>query len=341
MVNAELFLPTPFVSTRKFRFIRCLKEIIPNIWILFDISTDYFNNITSDSTFKPDCRRRPSGVIIRKHKEHSEVIWIENVEVNDGMADGSDMAFCAKRWVNALLQKVKRQDSEVISINTEIGWKVSNSLLKVTEIMEKVYSECVNGTPNENKWTLLSDRGVRILRSRIGNHSSAMGSNNYIGLTSFRVPKKPSSVLDLLARKNMALQWPSFLSLVEPEEVIKLAVKDGGGYITIHKKAYEYVVQVVSRDEFCSFILSSPMIQDDVDLTLLYGSLRENILKPSGFTVIPGGPPESDSSLVTIAMQQELEVSGTEEAIEAVSQLINSTVNEINEAVARDGEENE
>lgn len=45
------------------------------------------------------------------------------MEVNDGMADGSDMAFCAKRWVNALLQKVKRQDSEVISINTEIGWK--------------------------------------------------------------------------------------------------------------------------------------------------------------------------------------------------------------------------
>lgn len=58
---------------RKFCFLRYLRQIIPDIWAIVDVSNDYFNHEPSDSTSEVKCRRRPSGVIIRKRDDGSEV----------------------------------------------------------------------------------------------------------------------------------------------------------------------------------------------------------------------------------------------------------------------------
>lgn len=70
-INAELLLPMPCMPTRKFSFVRFLRQVIPDVWAVVDVSTDYFPHI--DSTLKVNCKRRPSGVIIRRRDDHSEV----------------------------------------------------------------------------------------------------------------------------------------------------------------------------------------------------------------------------------------------------------------------------
>lgn len=61
----------PCVPTRKFSFVRFVRQIIQDIWAVVDVSTDYFPN--TDSTLKVNCKRRPSGVIIRRRDDCSEV----------------------------------------------------------------------------------------------------------------------------------------------------------------------------------------------------------------------------------------------------------------------------
>ena len=50
-----------------------------DIWAIVDVSNDYFHHGPSDSKLEVKCRRRPSGVIIRRHDEYSEV----SVKAND------------------------------------------------------------------------------------------------------------------------------------------------------------------------------------------------------------------------------------------------------------------
>jgi hypothetical protein len=53
--------------------LRCLREIVADVWVIVDVSNDYFDHEPSNSTSEVKCRRRPSGVIIRKHGNGSEV----------------------------------------------------------------------------------------------------------------------------------------------------------------------------------------------------------------------------------------------------------------------------
>lgn len=136
------------------------------------------------------------------------------------------------------------------------------------------------------------------------------------------------------------LQWPSLLE--ESEELFTCATEDDSICITLHKKVVsqnhstEYLLQEDSEDEFCHFIISSPMTKVAVDAALLSGMWKNDFLKPSGFAIMPDGSGglQSDGSLVTIAMQQELDVLDLEEgpAIETMSNIIRGIVGEIKEA---------
>ncbi|KAK9281919.1 hypothetical protein L1049_004827 [Liquidambar formosana] len=357
MVNAEVRLPTPFVPTRKFCFLRCLRKITSDAWAIVDASYDYFQNAPSDSKMERTCRRRPSGVIIRSRDNYSEVIWIENVEtyqcqIQDNMYStiiSSDLAFCAKRWVSTLLQKLKREYSKFSNDKMQVDQRAHISLLKLTESMEMLYMECVNEVPNEEKWVVLSDQGARILRDITVNHADMLGSNNYVALTSFRVQAKPLKVFDFLVKYNLGLQWPSMLNLEEPEEVIKFATDDNSNCITLHEKLisqnesskiHEYLLQEASWNEFCSVVISSTVSEQDMNAALNFGRWRDVFLQPSGFAIMPDGSGglQSDGSLVTVVTQQQLDFSENSQAIEAMTNIIRAIIEEIKEGVDSCGE---
>lgn len=95
------------------------------------------------------------------------------------------------------------------------------------------------------------------------------------------------------------------------------------------------MLQEASRDEFCSFIISSPITQSEVNSALgLFGKAC-CAFRPFGFSIIPDGSRglQSDASLVTIALPQELDADReSDEVIEIMSNLVSSIVGAIKEA---------
>lgn len=95
------------------------------------------------------------------------------------------------------------------------------------------------------------------------------------------------------------------------------------------------MLQEASRDEFCSFIISSPITQSEVNSALgLFGKAC-CAFRPFGFSIIPDGSRglHSDASLVTIALPQELDADReNDEVIEIMSNLVSSIVGAIKEA---------
>ncbi|OMP01391.1 hypothetical protein COLO4_11900 [Corchorus olitorius] len=103
----------------------------------------------------------------------------------------------------------------------------------------------------------------------------------------------------------------------EPEQLLKFATDDGSNSITLHRKkigeGYKYYLQEASRDEYCSFVISRPMNQDEVDRYIISGpeslmDMSKEKLKNtavSGFAIMPDGSGELESggSLVTYVMQ--------------------------------------
>ncbi|KAM5563330.1 hypothetical protein ABKV19_018142 [Rosa sericea] len=347
-INAELLLPMPCMPTRKFSFVRFLRQVIPDVWAVVDVSTDYFPHI--DSTLKVNCKRRPSGVIIRRRDDHSEVIWIENMEVQkcnvqDSIYSGvinSNLAFGAKRWISTLSTKEKRIESRFVTLrlpnNFSQAFSVRVALLTLTRRLKKAYLNYITEHPDETKWDLLSDTGVQILKD-----TDAEGKDNYMAVTTFRVKATPSTVFNFLVKRTRELQWSHLEEMEEPEEVITLVTDDDSNCITLHAKSvmqtesaenFEYVLQEASRDEFCSFIIASPISQSEVNSALGLGR-SSCALRPFGFSIIPDGSRGllSGTSLVTMAFQRELDADlETSEVIEGMSNHVSDIVGAINEA---------
>ncbi|KAG5567383.1 hypothetical protein RHGRI_002812 [Rhododendron griersonianum] len=295
LVDAEFQLPTPLVQSRKFCLFRCLRKILPDVWAIVDISRDYFPGAVV-SGLENIFRKRPSGLLVRGNGNYSQVIWIENVEIpevqsKDGIYLGlinSNLAFSAKRWVDALIWKIKRNLSRFSKVKMKVNQRAAPHLLNLTATMRKVYLDIVSETPDEEKWVTLSNKDVRILRNSTDHTDS--GVKNYIAVTSFRLQTKPISLTD-------------FLDL-------------------------EYLLQETSMDGFCFFVTSTPISKIDVDNALLVGSSGLVPVQPSGFAIMPDGF-HSNASLVTVAIQQQLNVPDTDQAILIMCDLVNAIVKEI------------
>ncbi|KAA8543416.1 hypothetical protein F0562_021089 [Nyssa sinensis] len=351
VVMAEFHLPTPLVGNRKCHFVRWAREIAQDIWAVIDTSSDYFPQRTPSiiNPSEPKCRRRPSGVIVRPREYYSEVIWIENNEVYEcqdniySASINSNLAFGARRWVNTLIWKLKRDISRFSDLKMIGQGQVKNCLLKSAESMKMVFLECVNAATDERKWVIVHDEGTRVLKNIAADHGDSLVSNNYVALTSMRVPANPLSVYDLIVKKNLELQQLHSQYLEEPEEVMKLQEDDQLNCITLHKRVVdhnestqisEYLLQEASRDEFCSFIIEAPMTQLEYIDAFVSGRWWNTAWRPWGFAIMADGSIHAEASLVTIAVQGQLDVKDDGEATELMSDLINNITRKINEEVA-------
>ncbi|XP_058222208.1 homeobox-leucine zipper protein ROC1-like [Rhododendron vialii] len=353
LVDTEFQLPTPLFRPTKFGFWRCLREIVPDVWAILDISRDYFPGaFVSES--ENMCRKRPSGLFVRRNGDRSEVIWIENVEIpeaqsKNGIYSGlidSNSAFSAKRWVDALRWKLKRKESRFSITKMEVNETAGICLLNITGNMRRAYLDIVSETPADERWVTLSYKDVRILRNSAYPADSVV--RNYVAVASFRLQAKPISVIDFLVKKNMDIQWPRLLNVGEPEEMIRLT--SGRNCITIHRRVVfqdgiaqvpiaqdvEYLLQETSRDGFCFFVTSTPISKAHANMLLLIGAGTVSV-RPSGFALMPDGTDgfNSDASLVTVAIQQQLNVPNPDQAIPIMCDLVNGIIKDISEEVSK------
>ncbi|XWS36489.1 hypothetical protein CRYUN_Cryun20dG0089400 [Craigia yunnanensis] len=353
-VYAELQLQTTFVPTRYFDFIRYGKEITKGIHIIVDISSSFFGNRSA----KSNSEKRPSGVIIREHGPRDcDIIWVENVEVNEtgdniySSIINSNLAFCANRWISTLLSKLRRDRSTFIDVKMDVHARAGFFLLGLTHFMKHFFMECVSQHPDEAVLSVSTSREdpIRILKNK-----TLEEFVGYVGLTSFRVQAKPLSVFQFLMKKDLQLvfHWSANSETDEElEQLFKFATDDKSNIISLHRKKMEeetrYCLQEASRDEYCSFILSKVMTEDDVNLHIVSGV--ENIhaqseyrlcdITTSGFSIMPDGSGglQCNGSLVTLLVQLHYDHTASPVMLDSVREDflddLNDIIRELNEEV--------
>ncbi|KAL1812194.1 homeobox-leucine zipper protein ROC7 [Daucus carota subsp. sativus] len=346
MINADFQLPSPLVQRQNFHFYRFIKEVDENTWIMFDISTDYFLD-SSDGSVGQKVWRRRSGVIVQKSNDSSKdcrVHWVENVQSpgtnlqdNHSAVINSKGWFSANRWLSTLIWSLRRSQSS-FTIN-KMNVNAQNLLLTLTVKMKMVFLDIVSVTPDDRNWvTLSNDNNVRVMRSRYDT-VSIPGTYSYIAVTTFQLKTTPSKAYNFLMQHLVEIQWPwpmtplEAKSFKEREEMIKY--ESESNHITVLKRSGpnedEYLLQEASMDGLFSYVIAAPMTEREIHSSLLRGIEGDGILHPAGFSILPENP-NSESSLVTFAVRQPVNVSKTEnDAVEPMEIVIGCMIQDIQE----------
>ncbi|KAK9013393.1 hypothetical protein V6N11_041403 [Hibiscus sabdariffa] len=319
-VHAEIQLPSALVPTRYFEFLRYAKEIMDGIYVIIDVTSRYFGDPDAES----NSEKRPSGVIIREHgPKDCEIIWIENVEVDETRENiyssiiDSNIAYGAHRSISTLLWNLKREKSSFADLKINVHPRAGSFLLALTQAMKHFFLECVSQYPDEDVLTLTTSVNDPI---RILHNKTLLEYTAFVGLNSFRVEAKPLWVFQFLMKKDLQLAFRALAGSetdAEPEQLFTFATDDKSNIISLHRMTIEketlYCLQEVSMDEYCSFIMSKIMTEGLVNAHIVCGEesayeqsdCRMGNITPSGFAIMPDGPGglQCNACLVTFLMQ--------------------------------------
>ncbi|XP_038888128.1 homeobox-leucine zipper protein PROTODERMAL FACTOR 2-like [Benincasa hispida] len=349
LLNAQFRLPAEFLPRWSTRFLRFKTTVmdVEDTYAIFDVSTDYFENTTADSTQKIEYKRRPSGVIIRPCGLLSEVIWIENAEVqkidipkNMSSTFTPNFHLTARQWISIISQNLKRRHSKILTTEMFDECIDIPDLLTIGDKLRKFFLETVNPFPTERTCDLFSDDKIRILRDV---KASSIGyRNDFIATSTVRIAETPTRLLTFLDIDNATFQWTSIKSQAQLKLAAAFLTTDESSCTSLSVKietgddedfmGHKFFLQESTENEYCSFVLSSQMTEADVHIALLPRFCRNSLfLRPSGFAVMPAGPGglQSEASFVTIYLRRELKNMEVDRVIEAMSWHMNAVIDRI------------
>ncbi|XP_015060726.1 homeobox-leucine zipper protein HDG2-like [Solanum pennellii] len=332
VILAETQVASPQVPTREFYFARYCKLRVDGTWAIVDVSLD---QLRAGPALRS--RKRPSGCLIEDAPNGcSKVTWVEHVEVDASTVHtiykplvSSGLAFGAKRWLAALDRQCDRIASVMVTptpnnddmlLTTEESRK---SVLKLAERMINIFSSGVSATVG-NQWTTVSagngtDENVRIMtRKTVGDPSRPPGIV-LSAATSFWLPIAPKTVFDYLRNENTRIEWDILSNGSPLQEIAQIANgTQTGNCVSLLRmigendnQSHIVILQESSTDPTGSYVIYAPVEICTMN-TILNGGDPESVsLLPSGFAILPDGPPGvrgtynhgSGGSLLTVAFQ--------------------------------------
>ncbi|KAK0602930.1 hypothetical protein LWI29_038344 [Acer saccharum] len=263
-VEATFQLPTPLVPVRQLKFYRCFPMLGEDAFAILDIGEQYLYEVNPDSAYL--CRR-PSGMIIEGNKNSSEVTWVEHIEIPEAIAVDNifstmldqNLAFCARRWVTTLLERLKQgvlhvtYDPEfATAMKIEKDWE-STATKRLAKLIDRIKSEFFRtiSAPSQGIWvTLSNEEGVRVLRRK----SSSIELFDHKAVTSFRVPATPETVFNLQSKVSSSHGMRTRNSLksgsVEEEaaKTVELGIALGFDFSEVEDEVLEEITRREKED---------------------------------------------------------------------------------------------
>ncbi|KAK3122872.1 hypothetical protein QOZ80_8AG0619600 [Eleusine coracana subsp. coracana] len=368
VMSMEFQVPSPLVPTRESYFVRYCKHNPDGTWAVVDVSLD---SLRPSPVLK--CRRRPSGCLIQEMPNgYSKVTWVEHVEVDDRSVHNlykplvnSGLAFGAKRWVGTLDRQCERLASAMasnipnadLSVITSIEGR--KSMLKLAERM--VASFCGGVTASAaHQWTTLSGSGAEDVRVMTRKSVDDPGRPPGIVLnaaTSFWIPVPPKRVFDFLRDESSRSEWDILSNGGAVQEMAHIANgRDHGNCVSLLRvnsansnQSNMLILQESCTDASGSYVVYAPVDVVAMNVVLNGGDPDYVALLPSGFAILPDGPPgtaaEGESagggSLLTVAFQILVDSVPTAKlslgSVATVNSLIACTVERIKAAICGEG----
>ncbi|XP_009629760.1 homeobox-leucine zipper protein HDG2-like isoform X1 [Nicotiana tomentosiformis] len=365
VIFAEFQVPFPQVPTRDCYFVRYCKRSVDGIWAVVDVSLDYLR-----ATPTARCRRRPSGCLIQEMPNgYSKVTWIEHVEADDTAIYSiykpllnSGLAFGAKRWIATLDRQCERLASAMATnlpddntTNMILGGPEGRrSVLKLAERMVISYCSGVSATA-AHQWTTLSGSGsendVRIMFRKSINDPGRPPGIVMCAATSFWLPISPKTAFDFLRDENTRSEWDILSNGGVIQRLVHIANgRETGNSVSILRvnssanlrQNNMLILQESSTDPTGSFVVYAPVDVPAMNTVINGGDPDYVALLPSGFAILPDGPPGriAGGSLLTIAFQILVDSVPTAKlslgSVATVNKLIACTVDKIRAALLSD-----
>ncbi|XP_077243538.1 homeodomain GLABROUS 2 isoform X2 [Tasmannia lanceolata] len=366
VMTAEFHVPSPLVPTRESYFVRYCKQHSDGTWAVVDVSLD---SLRPSPVLK--CRRRPSGCLIQEMPNgYSKVTWVEHAEVDDRAVNtiykslvNSGLAFGAKRWVATLDRQCERLAS-VMATNIPAGdvgvitsQEGRRSMLKLAERM--VISFCAGvSASTAHTWTTLSGSGAEDVRVMTRKSIDDPGRPPGIVLsaaTSFWIPVPPKRVFDFLRDENSRNEWDILSNGGAVQQMAHIANgRDPGNCVTLLRSVNSNQSNMLILQESCTdstgcYVIYAPVDISAMNVVLNGGDPDYVALLPSGFAILPDGPPMhgigigevgTGGSLLTVAFQILVDSIPTAKlslgSVATVNSLIACTVDRIKAAITCD-----
>ncbi|KAK4344166.1 hypothetical protein RND71_037260 [Anisodus tanguticus] len=336
VILAEIQVPSPQVPTRECYFVRYCKHRVDGTWAIVDVSLDHLRHGPVAR-----CRKRPSGCLIQEMPNgYSKVTWVEHVEVDDTTVHAiykplviSGLAFGAKRWIATLDRQCERLASAMatniptndLSNMVLTSQQSRKSMLKLAERMVNSFSSGVSATAG-NQWTTLSsgngtDENVRVMTRKSVDDPGRPPGIVLSAATSFWLPISPTTVFNYLRDENMRTEWDILSNGGIVQEMAHIANgKETGNCVSLLRVNSEnssqsnmLILQESSTDPTGSYVIYAPVDVTAMNIVLSGGDPDFVALLPSGFAILPDGPPTGPSnrttyngsggSLLTVAFQ--------------------------------------
>lgn len=367
LMYAELQVLSPLLPTREIYFVRFSKQHADGLWGVVDVSVDSLLDNPDPSLTK--CRKRPSGCLLRDMPNNrSKVTWVEHLEYdNVGVHRifrsiiSSGMAFGAQRWV-ATLQRQCQRIAFLMSTNGPTGDLAAvptpsgrRSLMKLAERMTNKFCSGVSAS-SRHTWTKLSqgtgDDDVRVMSRKNVDDPGEPPGVVLSAATSLWLPVSPNRLFDFLRDQSFRNEWDILSNGSPIEEVTHISNgKDRGNRVSVLSAKNSSQSNTLILQESCADTYGSMVIYAPVEISAIHQVMNGNdsinvALLPSGFVILPEGPPESRSvidnrqvegSILTIAFQilvNDLPSAKlTLESVETVNNLISCTAQRIKAAL--------
>ncbi|KAL9243912.1 hypothetical protein vseg_017747 [Gypsophila vaccaria] len=361
VMTAEYQVPSPLVPTRETYFARYCKQQAEGTWAVVDVSLDSLR-----PGWSTKCRRRPSGCLIQEMPNgYSKVTWVEHVEVYDGGLHNmylplvnSALAFGAKRWVSTLDRQCERLACVMASnIPGEAGVitcpEGRKSMLKLAERMVISFCSGVSAS-TAHTWTTISGSGaddVRVMTRKSIDDPGRPPGIVLCAATSFWLPLPPSKVFEFLRDQNTRCEWDILSNGGGVQEMAHIANgKDMGNCVSLLRvinanlsQSNMLILQESCTDPTASYVIYAPVDIVAMNVVLNGGDPDYVAFLPSGFAILPDGPPNNGSgssvgSLVTVAFQILVDSVPTAKlslgSVATVNNLITCTVERIKATLA-------
>ncbi|KAB2596644.1 homeobox-leucine zipper protein ANTHOCYANINLESS 2 [Pyrus ussuriensis x Pyrus communis] len=373
LMYAELQMLSPLVPVRPLKFLRFCKQHAEGVWAVVDVSIDINQEGPNTNPFV-DCRRLPSGCVVQDMPNNcSKVTWIEHTEYDENIVHHlfretlrSGMGFGAQRWLATLQRQGESLAFLISSANSNedlSGIDVSGkkSMLKLAQRMVDNFCAGISAS-SVRKWDKLCfenvSEDVRVMARKSMNDPGEPPGIVLSVATTVWVPVSRHRVFEFLRDEQFRKDWDILSSGVPMQRIVQIGKGQGdaNGVSLLRANAPNannsnmLILQETWTDPTGSLVVYAPVDTESINVVMRGGDSAYVALLPSGFAILPGGPPGygvvksegkgydgSGGCLLTVAFQILVSSLPTAkinmESVETVSTLISCTIQRIKSAL--------
>ncbi|KAI5347013.1 PREDICTED: homeobox-leucine zipper [Prunus dulcis] len=314
VMHAELQVLSPLVPVRPLKFLRFCKQHQEGVWAVVDVSID-INQEGSNTNAFLNCRRFPSGCIVQDMPNNcSKVTWIEHSEYDDNTVHHlfwqllrSGMGFGAQRWLATLQRQCECLAFLISSTNsiedhTGLGTNGKKSMLKLAQRMIDNFCAGVSAS-SVRKWDKLCVNNVsedlRVMARKSVDDPGEPAGIVLSGSTSVWLPVSRHRLFDFLRDEQLRDQWDVLSKTHKMQLMLRIAKSQGGGNCVSLLRANVIdanentmlMLQESWSDASGSLVVYAPVDPASMSAVMRGGDSAYVALLPSGFAILPGGPP--------------------------------------------------